>query len=135
MCEDVGLLEYKLESPIGKYECKLSDGRLGVLSSFIRPDELTDERTKPVFRMDGKFVCSAAQIAAGGHHTCVLYGDFNCINCNTGYVRCYGSNEYGQSDVPECIQDPKTNSSKIVIISLPNKVLLLSPNSGKITGR
>ena len=26
---------------------------------------------------------------------------------------------------------PKTNSNKIVIISLPNKVLLLSPSSGK----
>jgi len=87
--------------PICKQECILT-GRVGLLAGYVRPDLITVERTLPVYRSDGRFVCSAASVVTGGHHTCVLYGDFSCTNCNTGYVKCFGSNEFGQLDVPEC---------------------------------
>ena len=102
-CEDVlaSPSEYSLNEPICKHECILED-RAGVLAGFILENNGAKERTVPVYRSDGRFVCSAASVAAGGQHTCVLYGDFSCTNCNTGYVKCFGSNEFGQLEVPEC---------------------------------
>ena len=32
--------------------------------------------SQPVFRFDGKFVCSVLRMAAGGHHTCFIYGTY-----------------------------------------------------------
>jgi hypothetical protein len=35
--------------------------------------------------------------------TCSRAGDSECANCNTGFMECFGWNEYNQSDVPQCL--------------------------------
>jgi hypothetical protein len=36
----------------------------------------SSQYSQPVFRFDGKFVCSVLRMAAGGHHTCFIYGTY-----------------------------------------------------------
>ena len=72
------------------------------------------ERDKPYFRFDGKFVCTVLQLSAGAHHTCLIYGDENCTNCNTGYTECHGWNDYNQSDVTQCFDGSEPERIKIV---------------------
>jgi len=85
------------------------NNRLGIIIGFVRWNTTTDFREKPVWRYDGKFVCSVVRMAAGGHHTCIIYGDETCTNCNTGYMECFGWNDYNQSNVPQCFDasEPK----------------------------
>ena len=105
MCEDKGLVKYNLEEPIVKTECVVPNTtgeRVGVQGAFTRWNSTTDALEKPVFRFDGKFVCSVKRMSAGGHHTCIIYGDDACTNCNTGYMECFGWNDYNQSSPPQC---------------------------------
>jgi len=119
-CEDNGLLEYWIGDPVCKTECLLED-RAGVLVGFVRSNgQISDERTVPVYRSDGRFVCTAAQTTCGGHHTCVLYGNFSCTNCNTGYVKCYGSNMFGQIEVPECSDGKPASFRDEVLVCTDN---------------
>ena len=101
-CEDVGQVEYLLEDAFSARECLVPNNRRGILVGMTRANSTTDAREKPVFRFDGKFKCSVARISAGGHHTCLIYGDEGCTNCNTGYTECFGWNDYNQSTVPQC---------------------------------
>ena len=100
-CEDKGMLDYNLEMSSCKRECIL-EGVEGVFQSYIRANKSTDAQEYPTFRFDGRFMCGAHKLAAGGQHTCVIYGDPACSNCNMGFMKCYGSNIYGQSMVPWC---------------------------------
>jgi hypothetical protein len=110
MCEDKGLVDYNLEEPISKTECIVPNAtgdRMGILEGFTRWNTTTDFREKPVFRFDNKFVCSVKRMSAGGHHTCIIYGDDQCTNCNTGYMECFGWNDYNQSSPPQCFDASK----------------------------
>ena len=117
MCEDKGLVEYKLEDPVEKVECFVPNAtgeRLGVFSGMTRWNTTTDFREKPVFRFDGRFMCSVLRMSAGGHHTCIIYGDEDCANCNTGYMECFGWNDYNQSSVPQCFDASKPTREKVI---------------------
>jgi hypothetical protein len=69
-----GLIAYQLSDPFAQVECLLPEGRIGVQASLTRWNTTTDYREKPVFRFDGRFVCSVQKMSAGGHHTCLIYG-------------------------------------------------------------
>lgn len=92
-----------LEPYFRKPECILPKGHVGVQMGWGRWYNGSSLYSRPVFRFDGKFVCSVLRMAAGGHHTCFIYGDSECANCNTGFMECFGWNEYNQSDVPQCL--------------------------------
>jgi len=70
-----GLVEYKIEEPFEKTECLVPNNRQGVIVGMTRWNTTTDFREKPVWRFDGKFVCSVIRMAAGGHHNCLIYGN------------------------------------------------------------
>ena len=63
-----------MEESFAKAECLVPFNRKGVQQGFTRWNSTTDYREKPVFRFDGKFVCSVVRMSAGGHHTCLLFG-------------------------------------------------------------
>jgi hypothetical protein len=109
-----GLVEYKLTDPFAKAECIVPNGRLGVQLGLARWNSTTDYREKPVFRFDNKFVCSVVRLAAGGHHTCLIYGDETCSNCNTGYMECFGWNDYNQSSVPQCFDGGEPSRIRVI---------------------
>jgi hypothetical protein len=113
MCEDNGLVEYKLEDAFQQPECLVPNNRLGVMIGHTRWNRTTDAREKPVYRFDGKFVCSVVAMAAGGHHTCLIYGNKICTNCNTGYMECFGWNDYNQSQVPQCFDGGQPSLGKM----------------------
>jgi len=101
-CEDNSLNYYAVENPFCQPECMLPEGRRMVHIGWTRWNKSSIEKLKPVFRADYRHDCRVDQIAAGGQHTCLLYGIEGCNNCNYGYVRCFGNNLFGQTDVPEC---------------------------------
>lgn len=63
-----------MEESFAKAECLLPNNRKGLQQGFTRWNSTTDYREKPVFRFDGKFVCSVVRMSAGGHHTCIIFG-------------------------------------------------------------
>ena len=85
---------------VRKPECVASRKNAGIFSHWNSTSGFTD---RPVFRFDGRFVCSVLRIAAGGHHSCLIYGDAKCTNCNDGYMECVGWDAYNQSTVPQCM--------------------------------
>jgi hypothetical protein len=100
MCEEKGRI---LGDPVIKPECRLiPKRRLGVQLGMTHNNSRSTTRDRPAFRFDGKFVCSVLRMSAGGHHTCFIYGDEDCSNCNNGYMECFGWNDYNQTDVPQC---------------------------------
>jgi hypothetical protein len=52
-------------------ECPVPKNRSGIFVGLARKNTTADT---PVFRFDGKFVCSVVRMAAGGHHTCLIFG-------------------------------------------------------------
>ena len=58
--------------PFDKPECKMEQTREGVYVGLARKNTTADI---PVFRFDGKFVCSVMYMTAGGHHTCLIFGE------------------------------------------------------------
>jgi alpha-tubulin suppressor-like RCC1 family protein len=102
-CEDLAN-SYSVAQPLCKYECSWpkNSNWSAVLQGYNEPFhpgiELSSEAS---YRRDGRFVCSAVKVAAGGSHTCVLYGERDCGDSNFGLVVCYGSNLHGQLDVPQ----------------------------------
>jgi len=111
--------------PFSAVECALPDNRQMVLRGLTADLTATPiVRNVPSFRTDGRFNCAVHQISAGGQHTCVIYGQPDCTNCNYGYTICYGSNVFGQSDVPVCDNDPSKDER------LPPEVIIPSTGIG-----
>jgi len=121
--QDAGGLTITL--PFAAPECKLPEGRTMVLRGLANDLTLVPiQRTLPTFRTDGRFNCAVHQVSAGGQHTCVIYGRADCDNCNFGYTRCYGSNIFGQSEVPYCDDDPSKDEK------FPPEVVIPSTGPG-----
>mmetsp|Transcript_45261 Transcript_45261/g.142467 ORF Transcript_45261/g.142467 Transcript_45261/m.142467 type:complete len:464 (-) Transcript_45261:178-1569(-) len=87
--------------PLCFFDCILSDSP-GLIQSYTPTNVSSTSLTGLRFRLDGQFMCLPLAISAGCHHTCVLYGSAGCTNCNSGFLRCYGSNSHNQSLVPSC---------------------------------
>ena len=102
-CEDLENT-FSVEQPLCRYECSwpANSNWTAVLRGYKAPFYPgIMQVAEPDFRRDGRFACSASKVTAGGSHTCVLYGDPDCGDCNFGLVLCYGSNLHGQLDVPK----------------------------------
>eukprot|EP00960_Hanusia_phi_P053651 762421-Hanusia_phi.AAC.1 len=107
------------------YDCLLSDAP-GVIASFSPTNFSSTSLTNVKFRFDGRFMCLPLNVSAGCHHTCVLYGASSCINCNSGLLRCYGSNSHNQSLVPSC--PPNLNVAPAVEMQADGTEVLVCPD-------
>jgi len=54
------------------------------------------QRAPPPPPAPSPYACPYRTDARGGGRSCVLYGDPECSNCNSGFMRCFGGNLYGQ---------------------------------------